>query len=76
MGADTHDPAGAIDADLAIFEEEVDTVPGPPVTAGAGRQAARAVLAAGEIGEQPVERIQVRLPRGGHDSCSTTVPGG
>jgi hypothetical protein len=74
VGADTYDPAGAIEADLAIFEEEVvDTVPGPPIAAGAARQPTRAVL---EADEQPVELIQVRLPRGGHDSCSTTVPGG
>ena len=76
MGAHAHHPAAAIGTGLAVFEEEVDAVPGPSVPAGAGSQPARAVLAGGELGEQLAELFQMRLPGCGHGSCSTTVPGG
>jgi hypothetical protein len=76
VGADAHDFAGASGAGFAVFEDEVDAVARPAVAAGAIRQPAGAPFAAGQLVQQPVELIQVRLAGRVHDSCSMVVPDG
>ena len=61
VGADTHDFACAVRASLAVFEEEVDAMARPSIAAGAIGQPAGAAFAVGQVLQQPVERIQVRL---------------
>lgn len=76
VGADAHDPAVAIGADLAVLAEEVDTAAGPPGGPGAVAQPDWPSLTSCEVIQQEVELVDVRVAVPAHGRSSTVVPGG
>src|SRR5690349_16135832 len=76
VGAYPHHPEAAVGADFTVFEEEVDAEAGPAIFGGGVGEPAWSPLALGQLIQQLVELIGMRLPVAVHDRRFMMVPGG